>query len=624
MASNKRRRLDLNFGVDVGNQAKPTIKSEEATAMIEVGGSTVTPTKPYIGLNPDVRLSSNMSGIKTLQYSDMIWFNDLYTFKPTNSLIGLVVLCFQDPDAYNPPSEHSGAAGLWIFPIPLPWKKLTFGQGSTDNDDPQNTENPTNEPRSIFEREQDQLIYALNLITFNHNNIIERNPLPGDYEPYNHFFEGSGWFLSDKLFGRVFEERYPLCPIFAGEVFGDNEIPLQWFKGPNGELGIRRKGFFNDGSWWGNYHFALNFITIQPEFLNSNNFYRRSLNLNNLPSYMIPNPNLHPNPTVNISMLGDRNGWIGDGPDVFGVGSYSPNSNSPSFVDDYFHNPGARNLLFESTSLPYIQEPDSHHWLRFESYAKYREFLKERLLKEEVCMGPRIMSLIPSRCYTITSQALTRQQRCKYDSNNSALASSYIISLLFSNTISTSSLNGNSTNSSGLLTHTSNAAASNVSSTTIHSAVIHNQPNDPKQVIDFGFADEKERTIKNALFSPQLDPLPYSIQKYSHTPDIAQFTISQLMYQNNHRYYYPPFKAAPPSYLSPNSVPIPRALRNLNPDTVLYPDGDCLLSKHCLSQFPFFVNDLDVSNVNMDNPLFNISCPPSSQATHFVRLFGLF
>jgi hypothetical protein len=251
---------------------------------------------------------------------------------------------------------------------------------------------------------------------------ITPNPSGGTQPNQANIPGGNGWVLSKRYFNQ-FDKADAYAPMWI-----DSEStwspPLIWFRGPNGELGVRRDGSFDDGSEFSYFRYSLNFITISPSFLTPQNYYSRAQNIPPL------NPALFetcPGPSTISSMLGDDNGWIGGGPYVYGIGNHNPPTNS--YVDDYYNNSAARDALFNAATYPHQDTTIGYPSLA--NYAAYRAFAASLLLKEEIAMGARIASLTPSRFFIVTSQVLTRQQRLRYEGNNLNAASSDVLGLVY-------------------------------------------------------------------------------------------------------------------------------------------------------------------------------------------------
>jgi hypothetical protein len=575
----KRRRLDPEslFSADDENAqlgALPITRPTEGTLVVDIGNSTNTFSSPAFGNTPNIPLSGVLSDITTIQYDEFFSMNDQYTFSPQNSIIGLAVLVYADPAAINPlPPLIKGRYGLWLIPVVLPWKKLSFGDLSNNPDDPE-VAGTNLEGRDILHRLQDQLVYALNLMWFKSS-----TPAGGAQPNQANIPSGNGWVLSKELFNQIDHPDF-LHPMWTDEHTTD-PLSLIWFRGPNGELGIKRNGSFNDGTFWGSLRFSMNFITIPKSFLQSHNFYRRTLNPILNPVYV----ETCPGPSSVDAMLDNENGWIGGGPYVFGIGNF--NTTNCRYVDDYFNNPTARSLLFNSTT--YAHQDTTTGYPTLADYTAYRAFAASILLNEEIVMGPRIASLVASRFFIVTSQALTRNQRIRYEGNNPVATSGDIIGIVYP----PSSLQ-NALEETNTLTNYIDPFEGNTN------AVLHTDPTDPKQTIDISIEDELHRPFKNA--------------------NASNLKESFYLFGNGQRRFYPPnsFNGALHS--------IPAAITILNPDPVTYPDGDCLLVAQHLSQLAFFMTYVESTDptkaYNIASTNFNITCSEASWMTHFVRLFG--
>jgi len=264
------RKRESEFGRSV--RAKTICRPEESVLLVETGGKDLKPADS-VGFSDTVELSTPLFMTSSFQYDNMLWGKDFYTFNQQNSLVGLLILCWNE--------RGDKKYRFVLYPMVLPFINLTLNNDA----DPE-----------TFTKLQEHLAYALNL----------------QFDPGRQ--NVGGWCLS-----RISWERFDVnehwCPIFQ-----NNKLPpLQW-KVYDGRLVL----FRNDEVYHGEY--AFNLISMHYEWFNEKNYYNRTDG-----RFYSNNPATRP--LMNSSMFGNEKGWFGRGPDVFGYGQFD-NVNK-RYVDDY-------------------------------------------------------------------------------------------------------------------------------------------------------------------------------------------------------------------------------------------------------------------------------------------------
>lgn len=571
----KRPRLDLNDQNNASIPAIYTVPPSESTLAFRTGDDTQNPGSPFYGNSPALSLAAGLnSGGDVLQYDEFFWMNDQFTFNTRNSAIGVAVMCWVDPTATSPVPAVGIRQQFFceIIPVILPWQKLSFG--NLDNTFDPEAAGTTKEGRKTFRRLQEQLVYALNL-QWNSEFTTPAGAAP----PFS--IVGNRWVLNQYLFNQVAIDS-PNFPLWQGVASG-NAPPLIWFLGPNGELGLKRNGTFNDGSRYGYYRFAISFVTLRKLFFPSIGYNIRKTT----PAAPVVSPCVD-SPNYIASLLETPNGWIGYGPNVYGVGSFNSDyasTSSGGYVDQYETNSTMLNFLWATTTYPGVNSVGGGI-PTLANYAAFKATSKSAGLNEGLAMGPRMCSLTPNRYYTITSQALCRSQRMKIESNNSALANSSVLTVVFP---------PNANNDENLFVKTNTLQNYIDPSSTNRNPTIHINPSDPTSVIDFSIRDERDNFIRNP--NTQME-------------SFFDYSLLRVSQRNN----------LPPNSFNGNAA-IPNAFKALNPDPTSYPTGDCMVGYNHMSQFPIFAPVVMPQNFTKDNQI-NITCLTGSWMNHFVRIIG--
>jgi hypothetical protein len=562
----KRARLDIAGRNDVYSTPQLyTLRPSESTILMETGGEAVSQTNSlFTGKNENLQLLGALSGASTLQYDDFFWMDDMFTFHPRNCMMGIFISSWWKS---NPDDTH-GFLNTQIIPITIPWCKLSLG-GEDNSEDPQNA--GTNvEGRSSIERLRDQLAYGLNLFFARYTNAKQ---FP------------NGWCLSNVLFDAPADNQNDF-PIFQTAQLP----PLKWVILHGDTLALVRNGDFGDGGPYTNYHFLFRLITIQPDWLQGDNFYNRILTIKKAPYAGHAQGSNRPN-TI-LSMFGNQNGWMGYSPNVTGFGDFSTVAGE-TYTDGL--TPAQRNSAFAITNwvnAGYAGGPGFLHY----DYGFWQNYILTACpgAAEYCVVAPRMCSLCPSRYYSVQSRTFTRNQKRPIVSNIPQLASTDVLGLIFPQ---------NGKNSSG------NFVQAYFGPSDINTnPVIDLRPDDPKNNVDLTVYDERESFARNNNYNvtqPSYD-MPGCVSEWNlwwAAQEQVNFTGAV-----------------------PNAAYAP-----WNPDTVANPNNECMLTFQNISQSPFFClydvghfvtkNDITFFQ-SIVNPLFNILCKPASWLIHFTRVLG--
>ena len=481
-----------------------------------------------------------------------------------NSLIGLVVCSFR---------KSTKEYRLLIIPIVMPpFVNVTLGSSE--------------KPDSSFEGMlllQRQVAYFLNLQCFAANGGTTAAPINWTISSYN-------W---DKLL-----PNDTVCPIVQSQT--TNILPpLKWDVTQDGHLVlVAREGDAN----YTDYAFAFNLVTMQSEWFRDTNYYFR--NKPGQLSFFGTNAS----PAINDkSMFGNENGWMGRGGDVYGFGY--PDIVAKSFVDDYNgQNPNivSRSDLFNAATWARAPTPLS---TTFADINAFNTQTKLWGLKQNVLFAPRKMLLIPSRYYTVQSNAITKHQRKGFSSNCKVLTNNSICGVVFPSY---------KTEQSGTV----------ISVETENHPVIHVRSNDNLDNFDLVVFDEYEDILDNLNLYSEVSgdgTNPYRVVNPSGNPQYNYYSIGDAYWYENINLHIPNWRNG---LLWPGDVnfQVPTQFLTLNPDPVNNPNGECLIGNfQCNGITPMFgeIRGNNASYVQNRKPITNkYSTRPQMWITHFVRIIG--
>ena len=562
-------------------------KSDESTLLIEVGGGKASDMNDINVSNAaGVGISASMRGTDCMVYDNFFWAKDFYTFTQRNCTIGLIVL------GWNKAQQRLKQV---IVPLCIPNVLLSFGS----------IDKPDNTPANLLAL-QKQLAYALELLFAAHDDTA-----------YTHRFFKT-WTISPKVWDTLaVNDTY--CPIFQDTL---NAPPLEWVVTGDGHLALVNRF---DPFYTGNYRFAFNLITLQPEWFNEKNYYYRTL-VGTTSFFTIGTSG---SPAINSdSMLGNRNGWMGSGPNVFGFGKPLLNaatvySNSGILYVDDFVNPvypqfADQKDTFINTNWA-KEAPGNLPFCNTDDY--FNNWILGQGLHERCIFAPRFCSLCPSRFYTVESEALTRNQRRPIASNNNLLGKAGVCGIIFPPPIvNTGSDLTSSVDPGGLYQEYSQ----NPGSVSPDQPVLHTRANENRDIIDLEILDEFARPVSNPLLAPTIDQY-YVIPIFNYNPGTGPYAYSGIdpaywyvnMHSNDSSWFYGLWTAG-------QAVPIP--FLPFNPDATLNPNGECMLGPYqAIDQSILWGEERwrgssdKKYRVPADR---NISTFPGTSLVHFVRLIN--
>ena len=403
----------------------------ESTMMIETGAQLYSPavnvndgniSNSCIGNLPNIPVSASLNnGTALFQYNQFFWNKDVFSFNYSNCAIFVAIAYYQ--------GTHSKDVSFVFYPIFLPRTALATFQSLQNSV----TSNPVVRKYLI-----DDLLYYLNgaFTSFNFDSAPGSIGDVGIGYPAGHpLYSGPSLYASYvKGFLKDPTDDHAKFPIFQD----GKEPPLKFiYVSSNNQIALVKNPVFWDDS--DNYESgaSIAFQLVNPEM-------EFAIGTNN-PSCKIAahrggsNPTLIANSTKNFFAAGCFNtsdpspnsqnfskGWCGQGAYGLGFGmTFDKDTKSYSDVfgtDDY---DGKRFDLFNQTNW----DTDSN--LSFSSTSSFETWAKNNLLETFIVMAPKICSLLPSRYITVESDILTRDQKVKPISNNPALSSGSILSVIY-------------------------------------------------------------------------------------------------------------------------------------------------------------------------------------------------
>lgn len=366
---------------------------QESLVLTDVGNLNVfnqgsLDFKTPLGLQQSIPMNASLSsGVQKYQYNKFYWNKEFFTFNYFNCCIGVAIAC------YNNALETLYFA---IYPIFLPRVCMTFLQsaGSDGKISP-----------AVHEQMVRQLVYYLNIGWTGYGNILK--PLGAGSIPGTSY--STPFFYAQDCKGNFVDLVHPISgcpfmPVIADSP--DNPIPpLLWDVGPNLELVLR-------------YNTDCLVTPVQQEILLGFSLisirdYMSSAPFIFIKGFAAPDPITVPGSLGTGSMfLNTNTGWCGQGAYATGMGQFDDINNQGGYNDGYTDL--EREELFAATYLPGFQPRPA---TASDFYNLCSQF---RLVQgASACIiARRLTSLLPSRFYTVASEALTRNTQRSVLSNN--------------------------------------------------------------------------------------------------------------------------------------------------------------------------------------------------------------
>jgi hypothetical protein len=547
----------------------------ESTLLMDLSADVVKSGVPNFeagtqGDVADVNLSAPISGIELFQYNDMFWGNNIPTFNQSNSLVGLILFSWKI-------SEKSGR--ILCMPIVLPpLANCTFADQTRPDHSPDNY-------RLLLQ----QVAYVLNMFFASGDTTAQLNS--SSVWP-------RAWCVSSNFWNRA-SGTDTYAPYFHT---GSLSPPLRWVVSVDNHLCL----FDNspNDSNYSDYKFAFNLVQLDATLFTDSSYYYRPTGGNAVfRQDFLENSS----PAINDkSMFGENLGWFShNGRNVLGFGwALVPPLSTLAFTDDYDPRLPGGAVLFPIGSVTrpaiytFFQNPRDAP-MSIANQAAFDVLVFKLRLRTGVLYAPVLPCLTPSRYYTISSNALSQNQRRAISSNSFHIPAETIgfVTPSFKNSP------GNLWSELNI----SSATAGVESSTATHfsqnsNPTLHIRASESKRNIDLTIRDESGLILRN----PQTTPVPLYVDNIP-----ANLNFSSLA---NY-------------YVSVTNTPSEMDLRFLftwllaiNPDGANNPDGQsCIAPYGNISQRSMWGLKVPTSRpkkpVNLDYSLM-----PGSNWIHFGRL----
>ena len=370
----------------------------ESTLLIDTGG--VEDPNP-IGNTPSTEISAAVSsGTRTFQYNRYFWNRELFSFNYKNNAVGVAIAYY---------SATLGTYSFAIYPIFLPRVAMTLLQSLSSS-------SPTEDPaaRKLL---LDQLIYYLNLGFTTGGTGNNYNIDGSGFDQYH--FRVSPWVLASDARGS------PNPTIVANQtfpVFQDGVLPatspLIWcYSGNNSQLCLRVNTAFFAGRPHHSDLIGFQIVTLEDYFCNS------PLVSTGAYSFVASNTfdsgvNFFP-----AQSYGDGTGWCCQGAFATGFGqtkNYTSFENVNASISSYtdIYTSAERLALFQATRFP-VLTPNFITPLNFlANVCAPFKLVTNAPNSSGILLSSFITSMIPTRFVSISSDALTRNQKRPVSSNN--------------------------------------------------------------------------------------------------------------------------------------------------------------------------------------------------------------
>ena len=381
----------------------------ESTLLIDTGGiDDPVPSINPVGRLPSTNISASVSsGTRTFQYNRFFWNRELFTFNYKNNAIGIAIAY------YNYAAQSYCFA---IMPIFLPRFAMSIIQSLSNN--------PTGDPaaRVVLVKE---LIYYLNLgfTTGGTGNNYGTSPssYPGTQQYY---FTASPWLLASDAKGTILPGPVVNNPNFPIYQDGNSPPPLIWtYSGNNNQLCLQvNRPFFVNGP---NGNYANDYIGFQiislEEYMNDAPYYT----LNAPPVIFYSRSISGPQSFYPAQSYGDNVGWCSQGAFTTGFAqskNYTSFENSIDSNSSYsdIYTAAERLALYTATRFPVFTGisalPSS-----FIAFTNTFRLVTNASGNSGFLLSSFMTSLIPTRFLSISSNALTRNQKRPVSSNNPTL-----------------------------------------------------------------------------------------------------------------------------------------------------------------------------------------------------------
>jgi len=533
----------------------------ESTIVVDMNGNYSSTIGGFpnqgLGYANDIPIATSIRGAKSLQYNAAIFQNDLFTHTYSNSLIGLAVTYVYQDKAVSLDTRYCSA----IVPLFIARGKRVVSTSDTGVSlDYSDTQYIGMSQQSIL---GENMAYELNLRFAGNTTTAVTAPRWPRNMSNTICLTSTG--PRDMVSSVSF---FPLWNTPTTQTIFTGGVPIRFYQlptanGNGGQLVVAQNQAItiNDPINY-SYEIHMNFVNIRsymctPWFgnpisdLSTFTFYPRD------------------------STIGVEQGWTGQGPNVFGVGNWTPTI--ATYADDYTSSDNGAALFAFSTGVNTYAP----------SYSGLQSQLALLQLKKNFLIAPRMFGFCPSRYYLVCSNAITRNQRIAFITNSSSKTG----------TISKACM--------GIIYHLNENPNENQDMPfTDKGAVISMKSNENRDSLDLEVVDEWGKNLVNLDVSSEL--------QYAYVKALEQAQNSQ-----------------PPGYAVVHPFFLP-----LNPLPTINASGEplcgfqnCNENGFCLSANPAAANNINTMgqyNNSLDvSKGYEYMYPVQSKMTHFIRVFGL-
>lgn len=557
----KRRRI--NVGHDDGtypyvpNPHIYALPPLESTMVLDTSGNFNASIGGYpnngLGYQGDIPIGTSVRGCKSIQYNNAIWQNDLFTYNYSNALTGLVVTYVYR----NLAVSTSYAYTTCIIPLFVArGKRVILCNDASQTLDYSDTQHEANSQQNL---QGQNLAYELNL----------RFAGAPSATGWNSRLKNSICLTKGGFIDMYNQANFPLwySPATTA-LFQNNATPIRFYQLPSangngGQLVVAKNPDCVPISVQYTYEVWMNFVDIRS-YMAIPFFNTTILNTSASPQIAYPRP----------QMMGEERGWTGQGPHVFGIGTW--NADMGTYVDDYHSDEGRALYNF----------CDGYTTHGTNNYTQLSGVLQNTYqLRNSYLIAPRCMGFCPSRYYLICSEAITRNQRIPFLTNSKSQTGSKSKACI------------------GLLyTHLTSIPPNQNQGMEFNETfpVIGMRANENRDSLDWQILDEWGNYIQT------LDT--------SNSP------------QNTFLLQFEQAKQLQP----PNTALIPAYFQSLNPLPTINSTGQPLCgfenvneNGYCLTTGEAASETIPVYNVLNDTTGYDYMYPCTSKMAHFIRILGL-
>lgn len=549
--------------------------------------------KQPIGLQQNIPLSASVTtGLDKLQYNNIYFNNDFFTFTYKNCGIGVAIACFN--------KQHQELYFV-IYPIFLPRICVTLAQRLSTAGQTTVQSFPSTISFEEYKFLLQQFVYYLNMGWTGYGNItnpsgFQTKPNLNLTTPYFYAKNGKGNFtdVGSEISGN------PYMPVIADDVTNPNP-PLLWDLGPNLEIMLKFNPAADGNTLQDNVMFGVNLISLRDYMATAPLISMKGNGVNPITAYL-GNQSFSA-PSLSFEYGG---GWCGEGVFATGFGQKRIEKNDSiydygggGYYDGYTE--AERLSLFEDTKLPRITVNNASSTDFVNLCVKHKLVMKPYGL----IFAQKVTSFLSSRYYTVSSDILTMSAQRSVLSNNPNIPKttigSFFDSLLDKRTFQS------------LLSSSFRPSFLGIGANPVSKI----NPMHSVQTIDLKVYDEWGNTITS------FNTLNYSKSQYGNF--YSGFATDVV--QNNFEYVGLFLEGE-----GPGGGPIPVAslplwYQLLNPNPTILSNGETIFCNKTWNNMyapMLFFNGVSSTQSFITQPNFNSNIPVSSPITHFCRMLSSF